>query len=106
MLIRPRDAVGIALRSLASLAVASVAARPARACGGLFCNRSTVTVPPAQSSERIVFVQNPDGWAVPPEGLWENAHPSDGAPDGGATDAGPPDAGVLASPPPWAGPSV
>jgi len=45
------------------------AERDAPACGGLFCDQSTVTQPPEQSSERIVFVANPADWTVPPEGM-------------------------------------
>lgn len=43
----------------------------ALACGGLFCNSGTVAIPPAQSAERIVFVQNPLGHTAPPEGMLE-----------------------------------
>jgi hypothetical protein len=42
---------------------------PALACGGLFCNGNQVTVPPAQSAERLLFVLNPPGWSEPPEAL-------------------------------------
>lgn len=46
-------------------------AAEAIACGGLFCNQGTVAVPPAQSAERIVFVENPRGHTAPPEALVE-----------------------------------
>lgn len=55
----------------------------ALACGGLFCDGSTVVIPPAQSAERLVFIGNPRGHVAPPEGLVEVGYSENEDPEQG-----------------------
>jgi uncharacterized protein DUF2330 len=75
----------------ASGVVSFLLARQALACGGLFCDQASVVVPPAQSSERIVFVMNPDGWTHDPEAMVARSalarEPSEPATGGPSVDA-------------------
>jgi hypothetical protein len=58
------------------------------ACGGLFCDQGTVAIPPAQSSERIIFVIHADAeGAVVDAGL---DAPDASVPDAAVGDAGTP----------------
>jgi hypothetical protein len=90
---RRKWAAGMVVGALVLTGWVGPGIRPALACGGLFCDGANpmVTVPPAQSAERIVFVLNNPGWTLPPEGLLDGV-----TIDGGAGDAGPVDAGADA----------